>query len=147
MDNLRLILIIAGVVLLAGIYVWGVAVARRRDAPPAADEYRETPEDELESVLDVRAAENVEALGNLENFDIDEDLERDVPAGDPLRQRRPDPADVESEENEISADGTAEIDAGSETAEQQDASAPEDDEIPNLADIDFEPGADDLEGI
>lgn len=132
MDNLRLILIIAGVVLLAGIYVWGVAFAKRQDARVIEDDVADPLDDDLDGIQDIRAAQNVESLANLENFDIDGDLDRDMPSGEPLGERRPKPADIESEANEISADGTGEFQV---------------DSVPTVADIDFEPNTGDLSGI
>lgn len=154
MDNLRLILIIGGVVLLAGIYLWGVAFANRRESRVIEDDAADPLDDDLESIQDLRAAQNVEALVNLENFDIDEDLERDVPGGEPLGERRPKPADIETESNEISADGTEEIvvdddDAG-DGAEAEHGRASvriDEDDIPDVGEIDFEPFAEDLSGI
>lgn len=159
MDNLRLILIIFGVVLLAGIYVWGVAFAKRRDKQIEDDDLLEPLEDDLDGIQDVRAARNVESLVDFENFDIDQDLDRDVPAGDPLGERPPARKDLESEINEISADGTDEIAIDDEAEDidedidepadvAQDAAEPEEsDGAPVVADIDFEPETEALSGI
>ena len=74
MDNFRLILIGCGVVLLLVIYLWGVTVARRRSEVDDTDDYADLDGD-IERVQDLRAAQNVEALVDLENYDIDEDLD------------------------------------------------------------------------
>jgi cell division protein ZipA len=74
MDNFRLILIGCGVVLLLVIYLWGVTVARRRSEVDETDDSADL-DDDIERVQDLRAAENVEALVDLEDYDIDEDLE------------------------------------------------------------------------
>jgi len=74
MDNFRLILIGCGVVLLLVIYLWGVTVARRRSEVDDTDDYTDLDGD-IERVQDLRAAQNVEALVDLEDYDIDEDLE------------------------------------------------------------------------
>jgi len=152
MDNLRLILIISGVILLAGIYVWGVAFAKRQDSRIIEDDVPDSLEDDLDNIQDVRAARNIDALIDLENFDIDEDLDRDVPPGEPLGERKPKPADIESEANDISADDTDEIivDADIEDDDEPPVRVDEEDEdedIPDLSNIDFEPKADDLSGI
>ncbi len=75
MDNFRLILIGCGVVLLVAIYLWGVMVARRRSGVDETDDYA-TSDGDIERVQDLRAAQNVEALVDLEDYDIDEDLEQ-----------------------------------------------------------------------
>jgi cell division protein ZipA len=74
MDNFRLILIGCGVVLLVVIYLWGVTAARRRSEVDEADDYAGMDGD-IDRVQDLRAAQNVEALVDLEDYDIDEDLE------------------------------------------------------------------------
>lgn len=138
MDNLRLILILAGVVLLAGIYVWGVAFAKRQDARVIEDDAADPLDDDLDGIQDIRAAQNVESLVNLENFDIDGDLDREVPSGEPLGERRPRPADIESEANEISTDGTDEFRVDGDIDQDMGGA---------VADIDFEPNTGDLSGI
>jgi cell division protein ZipA len=151
MDNLRLILIVAGVVLLAGIYVWGVAFAKRRDSRPMEDYPADPLEDDLDGIQDIRAAQNVESLASLGNFDIDQDLDRDMPAGEPLGERRPRASDVESEANEISADGTDEavrLDGDiDEDIDQDRGDDAGDGGVSAVAGIDFEPDIEGLSGI
>lgn len=150
MDNLRLILIIGGVILLAGIYLWGVMFARRRDAAPRIDAEDPVLKDDLDSIQDMRAVQNVEELVNLENYDIDEDLERGVARGERLSEREQAAADVESEVNEIST-GRIEQFPLHDPIDDEDITPvrmkQEEKDIPKVADIDFEPGTEDLSGI
>ncbi len=82
MDNLRIILLICGVILLAGIYIWGVIVSRRSGDKKARGDAGDEIENEielLERVQDSRAAQNASSLKELNDFDIDEDLEEAKP--------------------------------------------------------------------
>lgn len=84
MDNLRLILLICGVILLAGIYFWGVTVARRESRAEKNVDTGGEITDELElleRVQDARAAVNADSLKELENYDIDEGLDRETDSG------------------------------------------------------------------
>ncbi len=84
MDNLRIILVICGVLLLVGIYIWGVTVARRGSRSERLDDPDGQIENELElleRVQDSRAAQNAESLKQLNEIDIDEELEQAKPAG------------------------------------------------------------------
>ncbi len=111
MDSLRIILLICGVVLLAGIYIWGVTVARRGSRSQKIDDPDAQIENELElleRVQDSRAAQNAGSLKELNEIDIDEDLEQatrvetepepDTAAGgsddsdEPLQEDEPDAA-------------------------------------------------------
>jgi cell division protein ZipA len=83
MDNLRLILLVCGVLLLAGIYFWGVAAARRDSQRKKSGDPEAEIENEielLERFQDSRAARHSGALKELNQIDIDADLERPVPA-------------------------------------------------------------------
>lgn len=79
MDSLRITLLICGIVLLGGIYVWGVTIARRGARSKKPDDSDPGIEDEielLERVQDSRAAQNAGSLKELDEFDIDAELEQ-----------------------------------------------------------------------
>lgn len=79
MDSLRIILLICGIVLLLGIYVWGVTVARRGSRSKRIDDPDAQIENELElleRVQDSRAAQNAASLKELNEIDIDAELEQ-----------------------------------------------------------------------
>ena len=82
MDNLRIILLICGVVILAAIYFWGVTVARRDSRSKKLDDSGEEIENEielLERVQDSRAARHAGSLKELNEIDIDADLQQAAP--------------------------------------------------------------------
>ncbi len=109
MDNLRIILVICGVLLLAGIYFWGVTVARRdsRSEKPKASEDEVASELELlERVQDARAAQNAESLKELNEIDIDAELEQDD--------------EEPTEPREVPAEEKAEVEAEAEAVQELD---------------------------
>ncbi len=82
MDSLRIILLICGIVLLVGIYMWGVTVARRGSRSQRIDDPDAQIENELElleRVQDSRAAQNAGSLKELNQIDIDAELEQPTP--------------------------------------------------------------------
>ena len=98
MDSLRIILLICGVALLAGIYIWGMAVARRGSRSKRRDDSDAEIENEielLERVQDSRAARNAGALKEFNEFDIDAEMAQDSAAETPTERE---PAGVASEE-------------------------------------------------
>ena len=97
MDNFRLILLGCGVALLVAIYLWGVAAARRRSGVDETDDYAGSDSD-FDRVQDLRAAQNVEALVDLEDYDIDEDLERAPRKAVVRKTQPPAPDSVQTED-------------------------------------------------
>jgi cell division protein ZipA len=106
MDNFRLILIGCGVVLLVAIYLWGVTVARRRSGVDETDDYAGSDGD-IDRVQDLRAAQNVEALVDLEDYDIDEDLEH-APRKAVVQRTQPPAPDLAQTEDTAPLPETAE---------------------------------------
>lgn len=91
MDNLRLILILIGIVLLGGIYLWGVTAAKRdarREKKSKPGKALDNELELLERVQDSRAATNAESLKEFTDYDIDAGIDEE-PEEKPEKPRAP----------------------------------------------------------